>query len=104
MLANLWYSVGTVDKLTRSFKILAVLLARLMGRSARWKVVDSNIHTAWMYDCAPMIAICGWEEILSSKLLLLDSGSSEVMDTIEVLEKLVLLCEFNWKVINLVNH
>ena len=44
MLVNSWYLGRTIDKLTGSFVILAVLPARSVEWSVKWKVVDFAIH------------------------------------------------------------
>jgi len=59
-----------VDRLTGLFIILATLLVRSVEWSVRWKVVDPNILIAWIYDYAPMIAICGWNSIAVLELVL----------------------------------
>jgi len=59
-----------------------------------------------MYDCVLMIAICGQrEEVLGSrleglKILVIGQSSLDDADARKVLERPVLLCEFDKKVIN----
>ena len=93
--------VKIVDKLTRSFVILAIPLVRLVEQSAKQKVVNPVICAAYIYDCVLIIAICGQrEEVLGSeleilKVLVICQSSLGNADARKVLERPVLLCEFD---------
>jgi len=68
------------------------------------KVADSDICTAQIYDCAPMMSIYRWDKITGSELELkiLDRSFLEVVDTERILKKLILSHGSNWKAIDLV--
>jgi len=64
-------------------------------------VVDSNIHTAWMYDCALMMVICKQKVVVGLGLEagILGRSSLRIIVTRKVLGRLFLFHKFNQKVI-----
>lgn len=64
-------------------------------------MVDSDIHTAWMYNCALMIAICKQKVVagLGLEAGVLGRSSLRIMVTGKVLGRLFLFHKSNQKVI-----
>ena len=70
----------------------------------RQKVVDSGIHATQMYNYAPIMEIL-WHGVVVSlelKARVLDKSFLGIVVIEKDLERLLLFCKSNWKVIDLV--
>ena len=104
MLANLWYLVETIDRSTSLFMILTALLVRSVEQSIRQEVVNPNICTVWIYDCALMMVIYiqRVDVNLGLEAGMLDRSSPGIVVTRKVLERLFVFQKSYWKVTDLV--